>query len=104
MSRWFRFYADAMRNPKVIGLADNDFRLWVKLLAVASENDGLIPALPQLKLVLHTRFDRLADGLLRLCNASLIDVAGACYTPHNWGKFQYKSDTSTPRVTLHREK
>ena len=43
MSRWFRLYADAMRNPKVMRLSDFEFRLWVKLLAVASENDGHIP-------------------------------------------------------------
>ena len=34
MSRWFRFYAEAMRNPKVARLSDKEFRLWVELLAV----------------------------------------------------------------------
>lgn len=104
MSRWFRFYAEAMRNPKVMRLADNDFRLWVRLLAVASENDGRLPPIGDLKLLLSARLDRLADGLQRLINAGLIDVAGQGYEPHNWSKFQYKSDTSTPRVTLHRAK
>jgi hypothetical protein len=104
MSRWFRFYADAMRNPKVMRLADNDFRLWVRLLAVASENDGHLPPIADLKLLLSARLDRLADGLQRLINTGLIDVAGQGYEPHNWSKFQYKSDTSTPRVTLHRAK
>lgn len=32
MSRWFRFYADAVRNPKVARLSDQQFRLWVELL------------------------------------------------------------------------
>ncbi len=104
MSRWFRFYAEAMRNPKVMRLADNDFRLWVRLLAVASENDGRLPPIADLKLLLNARLDRLADGLQRLINSGLIDVAGQGYEPHNWSKFQYKSDTSTPRVTLHRAK
>lgn len=104
MSRWFRFYAEAMRNPKVMRLADNDFRLWVRLLAVASENDGRLPPIADLKLLLSARLDRLAAGLQRLINAGLIDVAGPGYEPHNWEKFQYKSDTSTPRVTLHRAK
>jgi len=104
VSRWFRLYADAMRNPKVMRLPDNDFRLWVRLLAVASENEGIIPPLDDLKLLLSARLDRLAGGLQRLINAGLVDVAGQSYTPHNWAKFQYKSDTSTPRVTLHRAK
>lgn len=35
MSRWFRFHADAMRNPKVARLSDKEFRA-----AVAGAMDG----------------------------------------------------------------
>ena len=104
MSRWFRFYADAIRNPKVAKLSDSDYRLWTELLAVAAENDGAIPCLDDLKSVLKRRLDHLSRGLDRLIRAGLIDPLGGCYEPHNWNKFQYKSDTSTPRVTLHRAK
>lgn len=104
MARWFRFYADAMRNPKVLRLSDSDFRLWVRLLAIASENDGKIPAAADLKLALGMRLDHLLGGLKRLISGGLVDDLGGSYEPHNWGKFQYKSDTSTPRVTLHRAK
>ncbi len=104
MSRWFRFYADAMRNPKVAKLSDAEFRLWVKLLAVASENDGSIPALDGLKSVLNTRIDRLSKALNSLVMSGLIDELSVGYEPHNWAKFQYKSDTSTARVTLHRKR
>ena len=102
--KWFRFYADALRNPKVAALSDREFRLWVSLLSVASENDGKIPPLETLKHVLKTRLDHLSTGVERLLTIGLIDRLEASYTPHNWDKFQYKSDTSTPRVTLHRAK
>ena len=104
MSRWFRFYSDAMRNPKVASLNDWQFRLWVELLGVASENDGTIPPATQLNRMLKRRLDHLLRGCDDLITAGLIDPLGASYTPHNWNKFQYKSDTSTPRVTLHRAK
>jgi len=102
VSRWFRFYADAMRNPKVLRLSDKDFRLWVRLLAVASENEGRIMALPDLKLTLAMRLDHLKEGINRLISGGLIDALEHGYEPHNWSKFQYKSDTSNERVAKHR--
>ena len=104
MSRWFRLYADAMRNPKVAKLGDKDFRLWVELLAVASENEGEIPCLDDLKHLLRRRLDHLSTAVQRLISVGLIDVLEGGYVPHSWAKFQYKSDTSTERVHKHREK
>jgi hypothetical protein len=104
MSRWFRFYADAMRNPKVARLSDKQFRLWVELLAVASENDGLLPCLDDLRYMLNRRLDHLSTGVEQLISMGLIDRLTDGYEPHNWSKFQYKSDTSNERVTRHRAK
>lgn len=104
MSRWFRFYADAMRNPKVLRLSDKDFRLWVRLLAVASENEGHIAPASDLKMVLAMRLDHLKGGLDRLIRGGLIDALATGYEPHGWAKFQYKSDISTERVHKHRKK
>jgi hypothetical protein len=107
MSRWFRFYADATRNPKVLRLSDFEFRLWVRLLSIASENDGHIPPVDDLKLLLNMRLDNLLRGLNALVTAALVDakdgVTGG-YEPHNWDKFQYKSDTSNERVAKFRAK
>ena len=102
MNRWFRFYSDAMRNPKVARLSDADFRLWVKLLAVASDHDGEIPPVNDLKLLLNVRLDHLSAGLKRLISGGLIDLVATGYEPHHWSKFQYKSDTSRDRVAKHR--
>ncbi|TXH10351.1 MAG: hypothetical protein E6R03_15565 [Hyphomicrobiaceae bacterium] len=103
-ARWFRFYSDAVRNPKVARLTDKEFRLWVELLAVASENDGLIPGLDDLKHMLRRRLDHLSTGVERLISVGLIDALATGYAPHNWDKFQYKSDVSTTRVQKHRAK
>ncbi len=102
--RWFRFYGAAMRDPKVARLTDKQFRLWVNLLAVASENDGHIPPVEDLKHVLNRRLDHLLTGVKELLSVGLIDPLGDGYEPHNWSKFQYKSDTSNERVAKHRAK
>lgn len=104
MGRWFRFHADAMRNPKVSRLSDAQFRLWLELMAVAAENDGAIPCLDDLKHILKRRLDHLSRGLDDLIRAGLMDLLGDGYEPHNWSKHQYKSDTSTDRVNKHRAK
>lgn len=103
MTKWFRFYADAMRNPKVAALSDREFRLWMQVLSVASENDGRVPPADELKHMLKARLDHLLTGLERLISTGLIDRLERGYEPHNWKKFQYKSDTSTERVKKHRE-
>lgn len=103
-ARWFRFYADAMRHPKVAKLPDATFRLWVQLMCVAAENDGRIPCAEDLKFMLNRRLDHLLRGLDDLIRASLIDVLDDGYEPHSWSERQYKSDTSTDRVRKHREK
>lgn len=103
-ARWFRFYADAMRHPKVAKLPDATFRLWVQLMCVAAENNGRIPSAADLKFMLNRRLDHLLKGLDDLIRASLIDPLGDGYEPHSWNERQYKSDTSTDRVRKHREK
>lgn len=104
MSRWFRSYADAHRNPKVARLSDSDFRLWHQLLCMASENDGVLPPAEDIKLMLNRRLDHLLEALKRLISGGLIEPLGDGYAPRNWNKRQYKSDTSTPRVKAMRAK
>lgn len=104
MARWFRFYADAMRHPKVAKLSDKDFRLWCDLLCVASERDGYIPPLDDLKHILKRRLDHLSTGVERLISARLITPLTDGYAPHGWDEKQYKSDISTDRVKRHRSK
>lgn len=104
MSRWFRFYSDAMRHPKVARLADKDFRLWCDLLCVAAEREGKIPPMDDLKHLLKRRLDHLSAGVERLISGGLITRLEGGYAPHGWQERQYISDSSTPRVRKYRAK
>lgn len=102
---WIRLYTDAFRHPKVATLSSDDKILWLELLIIAAENDGVIPPLETLKRLLKRRLDHLSWPLKRLASAGLIDpIEGGSFTPHNWGKRQYKSDVSTGRTRRFRVK
>lgn len=103
-NRWFRFYSEAMRNPKIAKLNDKQFRLWVQLLSIASENNGKIPALDDLKHILNKRLDHLLTGVKELLKGGLIVELADGYEPNDWQEYQYKSDSSKERVRKHRSK
>lgn len=107
--RWFRFYDEALDNPKVQKLSGDDFKSWVNLLCLASRNLGKLPCVEDIGFAL--RIDR--NGALtlveRLLNGGLIDKRsggpdGWHYAPHGWDERQYKSDTSTERVKRFRQR
>ena len=107
--QWFRFYNEALDNPKVQKLDGSTFKLWVNLLCVAGRNDGKLPSNPDLAFAL--RIDEIAlESLLdRLLIGGLIEVRkggqnGSYIAPHDWEERQYKSDTSTPRVKRYRKR
>jgi len=96
--RWFRFYDDAINDPKILKLSDKLFRFWTGILCVASKNDGRIPLLEDVALMLRMKPEKAAELFEELVTAGLIDIneTGAC--PHNWSGRQFKSDVSTERV------
>lgn len=109
MSRWFRFYAEALDDPKVQKLDPSTFKHWVNLLCLAAKNDGVLPAQDDIAFAL--RIDDIAcQSLLdRLLIAGLIDILkggpnGSRIAPHGWSARQYKSDVSTDRVKRFRER
>jgi hypothetical protein len=102
---WFRFYTEALDDPKVQRLPDHLFKTWVNLLCVAAGNDGKIPSIEdvafKLRISCHEAETRLSD----LVMAGLIDIMpDNSREPHNWPKRQFKSDVSTERVRKHRAK
>lgn len=103
MNRWFRFYDDAINDPKVVGLSDECYRGWVGLLCVASKHKGILPPVSDLSFYLRMKPQRVAALIAQLVSAKLLDRVGETYEPHNWGGRQYISD-STERVKRHREK
>lgn len=109
MARWFRFYSEVVNDPKVQKLPCEDFRAWVNLLCLASENDGRLPSIEDIAFALRMTTDGAATVVGRLANGGLIDrmsggADGYHYAPHGWDKRQYKSDTSTERVKRFRER
>lgn len=103
MSRWFRFYDDAVNDPKVQRLSGDRFKTWVNLLCLASKNNGTLPPLKDIAFMLRMSDERVSALLDGFCASGLLDpveVLDGCmsYTPHNWDKRQFKSDVSTDRV------
>lgn len=109
MSRWFRFYAEALDDPKVQKLDPTTFKHWVNLLCLTAKHDGILPSQDDIAFAL--RIDNIAcQSLLdRLLIGGLIDVLkggpnGSRIAPHGWDARQYKSDVSTERVKRFRER
>jgi hypothetical protein len=94
MSRWFRFYDDAINDPKIIKLPEATRWHWVALLCVASKNDGALPSLDDVAILLRVKPDKAAEIIVNLEKAGLLDQTETGFAPHNWNARQYKSDTT----------
>jgi hypothetical protein len=107
MSRWFRFYDDAVNDPKVQRLLGEKFKAWINLLCLASKNDGILPPLPDISFALRMNEEKVFVLLKEFCAAGLLDFDQSTpkrYAPHNWNGRQYKSDVSTERVKRFRKR
>lgn len=104
MSRWFRFYDDAMHDAKLLRLSDAMFRAWMMLLCFASKNDGTLPPAADIAIEMRCKPGVVAGWIAELVSAGLIDKTETGFAPHNWNGRQYKSDTSNERVKRYREK
>ena len=65
--KWFRLYSEIKDDPKMLALTDHQFRIWINLLAMASDTSerGIIPRYPMRGLAasLHTTEDQLIEAL-----------------------------------------
>lgn len=104
MANWFRFYDDAVNDPKIIELPDDLHRAWINVLCVAAKNDGVLPEMKHVAVVLRVKPQKAAALVTRLVAAGLVDNHNGIFAPHNWQGRQFKSDDSGPRVRKHREK
>lgn len=99
---WFRFYAEAIDDPKVQRLAPNLFKTWVNLLCIASQSGGILPSIDdiafRLRMSVHDAEQQISDLIL----AGLLDITESGRSPHNWSGRQFQSDCSTERVKKHR--
>lgn len=108
MSRWFRFYSDAVNDPKVQRLSGDTFKAWVNLLCLASRNNGVLPNEEDIAFALRLSGSKVTALLNDLQGRGLLDVTDEGTTPHNWDARQYRSDVTDPtaaeRMRRHRNK
>lgn len=101
---WFRFYNDAINDPKVLKLPEGTRWHWVALLCVASKYEGSLPALADIALLLRMPEQKAAKLLTTLALAGFLDKTETGFRPHNWDGRQFKSDDSIERVRKYRER
>lgn len=108
-SRWLRLYQDILHNRKIKTLPDDLFRFWIECLALASEEDGTLPSVEDIAFACRNTAERCLGAIEALAERCLIDrlgggLSGYRWRMHDWGDWQYKSDTSTPRVQALRKR
>lgn len=96
--KWFRFFNEALDDPKVQKLSGDDFKFWINILCLASRNNGILPSINDISFSLRVTENETQEKINCLINLGLIDKKEKGLTPHGWKKRQYKSDTSTERV------
>lgn len=106
---WFRFYNEALDDPKVQRLDGDTFKTWVNLLCLCARHDGLPKSIQDISFALRLDVHGCSTVLSRLADGGLLDrlhggTHGMHYGVHGWDKRQYKSDTSTDRVKRFRKR
>lgn len=101
---WFRFYNDAIDDPKVQRLPGELFKTWVNLLCLASKNDGVLPDTDDIAFILRMAPDIAASAVAELVKRGLMEQFEGGYSPHNWSGRQKASDNVTARVQAFRER
>lgn len=97
MSRWFRFYDDAVNDPKVQRLAPELFKVWVNLLCIVSKAGGTLPTIAELAFTLRVKVPKVQIYITELALAGLLDKnEDGSFSPHNWDARQFKSDVTDP--------
>ena len=104
MNAWFRFYHEALDDPKVQKLSPKTFKFWINLLCLAARNEGVLPSNSDISFSLRLTEDKTSALLSDLESRRLLDRKDGRYVPHEWDKRQFKSDGSTERVQRFRER
>lgn len=104
MNRWFRFYNEALEDPKVQRLSGPLFKFWVNVLCLASKHDGVLPPMEDIAFATRLPGGQASEMLESLSATGLIDETTEGLIPHNWQCRQFKSDVSTDRVKRFRKR
>jgi hypothetical protein len=102
---WFRFYHEALDDPKVQKLSADTFRVWVNMLCLAARNGGFIPPISDVSFAFRVTSEIADEYVSNLVNVGLLDrFRNGSVRPHNWDSRQFKSDSSTERVKRFRKR
>lgn len=103
---WFRFYHEALDDPKVQRLPGDLYKAWVNLLCLASKSDarGFLPCVEDIAFALRTSTEAAQGIVDQLLRYNLLEAVDGGFTPHNWDSRQRSSDTSNERVARFRAK
>jgi hypothetical protein len=105
MRMWFRLYTDQVNCMKVESISGDRYRDWVNLLCIAKEyggHGGVLPSMGELAFKLRLSVKQVEERLRFLISKDLFEETEAGIVPHQWGIYQYDSDSSTSRVREHR--
>ena len=103
--KWFRFYHDAIDDPKVQRLPGDLFKFWVNMLCLASRSSdrGVVKLdLPEIAFAMRLDDDEAETMIDELCRRNLLEEFVEGFAIHNWDSRQFKSDSSAERVAKHR--
>lgn len=101
---WFRFYHEALNDPKVQQLRPELFKHWVNLLCVANLTTprGTFPNLDDVSFLMRLPKPKIVSIIDELSELGLIDRVEGILKPHNWEARQRRSDDVAKRVAKHR--
>jgi len=102
---WWRAWAEACHDPKLLSLSLRDRWHWHEALSFACLHGGRIQSADHLRRFCGLRADVMQGIVQRLCDAGLLEPDGTGgFVPHNWNGRQFKSDSSTERTRKYRQR
>lgn len=101
---WFRFYHEALDDPKVQRLDGETFKFWVNLLCLASraKDRGTLPLISDIAFALRMDEDETSAYVTELVKRKLLVPIDGGFAPYNWKVRQPLSDDINARVRKHR--
>jgi hypothetical protein len=102
--RWFRLYDDVLNDPKVQSLPPKLFKGLVNIWCLASKHDGVLPCNKSVAFALRMTEEKSKKLLDSLYGLGFLDQMENGLSPHNWGKRQFASDSSTTRTRAYKER
>lgn len=92
---WFRFYSDALDNPKVQRLPGELFKAWVNILCLANraQDRGALPCVEDIGFALRITDEKAAEVVAELRRRGLLEEVEGRLEPHDWEPLQPESDT-----------